>query len=498
MLSCQLLRAIGEIVLKVAPDGSAIEYVGARELLSVSPDVFEGRNLFELLPGDTVPSARQCFDAVVGDGKVRTFQYSLSDTDGQLRHFEAMVAQAEPGRLLVILRDVHVREVAKINAQESESRFRSMADHAPVLLWMAGIDGECDFFNTRWLEFTGRKMEQEIGVGWAEGVYFEDLQNCMSIYLDSFVKRSSFRMEYRLRNAQGEYRWLLDHGVPRYTPDGAFAGFIGSCIDITDAKVAQAQAREHAARLAVSLAEREALLTDLGNRSRELARSNAELEQFVYAASHDLRAPLRAIHMLSEWIGNDLQDSEHPEVRSQLALLQKRVSRMTVLLDDLLEYSRIGRDQHPTSVVDTGQLLSEVVEMLALPPGFVIDISDDLPTLETPTAPLKQIFANLLSNAVTHHDRKTGRIQIAAHENGQHVEFSIADDGPGIPAKFQQRVFQMFQTLQPRDRVEGSGIGLALVKKSVEAVGGDINLESDGRGCTFRFTWPKRWHQAAQ
>ncbi|HEX2879822.1 MAG TPA: ATP-binding protein [Polyangiaceae bacterium] len=390
-------------------------------------------------------------------------------------------------------------ELDSIKVLESERRFRTMADHAPVLLWMAGIDGECDFFNKGWLDFTGRTLEQETGVGWAEGVYFEDLQQCMSTYLSSFVARTSFRMEYRLRNVQGEYRWLLDHGVPRYTPDGEFAGFIGSCIDITDAKLAQAQAREHAANLAVSLAERDALLMDLGQRSRDLARSNAELEQFVYAASHDLRAPLRAIHMLSEWIGNDLQDTVKPDVKDQLDLLRKRVSRMTVLLDDLLDYSRVGRDQYPASKVNTGQLLVEVVEMLAMPPAFTVEIAAGMPTLETPVAPLKQIFANLLTNAVTHHDRKAGRIEIAAHENGQHVEFSIADDGPGIPAKFQQRIFQMFQTLQPRDRVEGSGIGLALVKKSVESVGGTVNVTSEGRGCTFRFTWPKQWnHDAAK
>lgn len=391
---------------------------------------------------------------------------------------------------------MQTHELADSKALESERRFRTMADHAPVLLWMAGIDGECDFFNKGWLDFTGRTMEQETGVGWAEGVYFEDLQNCMSVYLDSFVARTSFRMEYRLRNAKGEYRWLLDHGVPRYTPNGEFAGFIGSCIDITDAKVAQQQAREHAAKLAVSLTERDALLADLGHRSRELARSNAELEQFVYAASHDLRAPLRAIHMLSEWIGNDLQDSNSREVKDQLTLLQKRVSRMTTLLDDLLDYSRVGREQFPASVVDTRQLLGEVVEMLALPSGFVVEVSRGLPTLETPAAPLQQIFVNLLSNAVMHHDRSTGRIEVTARENGQHIEFSVADDGPGIPAKFHQRVFQMFQTLQPRDRVEGSGIGLALVKKSVEAVGGGIELSSEGRGCTFRFTWPKRWNRS--
>lgn len=117
---------------------------------------------------------------------------------------------------------------------ESEARFRTMADHAPVLLWMAGTDALCSFFNQGWLDFTGRSMEEEHGNGWAEGVHPEDFQHCMSVFLDAFVRRERFSMEYRLRRADGEYRWIYDIGVPRYEPDGSFAGYIGSCTDITE------------------------------------------------------------------------------------------------------------------------------------------------------------------------------------------------------------------------------------------------------------------------
>ncbi|HTM44221.1 MAG TPA: PAS domain S-box protein, partial [Polyangiaceae bacterium] len=306
MLSSYLLHTIGEFVLRVSPDCEHVEYAGPKELLSVSPDTFAGRSLSQLLPHPVAEAAEQCVRDVAATGGVKNFECSLLSETGTQRHFGGMVTRVDDGHLLLILRDIQATKEAELKAQESEARFRIMADQAPAMLWMAGIDGECEFFNKTWLEFTGRTLEQEVGVGWAEGVYFEDLQGCMKTYLDSFVARVSFKMEYRLRNARGEFRWLLDHGVPRYTPDGTFAGFIGSCVDITDAKLAAEITRQHTQQLTASLAEREGLLHKLEKRSTELARSNTELEQFVYAASHDLRAPLRAIHMLSEWISKDL------------------------------------------------------------------------------------------------------------------------------------------------------------------------------------------------
>src|SRR6188508_1397183 len=117
--------------------------------------------------------------------------------------------------------------------EETESRFRTMADQAPVLLWMAGRDGLCDFFNQTWLRFTGRSLEEELGNGWAEGVHPEDFSRCMQVFLEAFVAQRPFAMEYRLKRHDGEYRWILDQGAPRFDGDGEFGGFIGSCVDIT-------------------------------------------------------------------------------------------------------------------------------------------------------------------------------------------------------------------------------------------------------------------------
>jgi PAS domain S-box-containing protein len=136
------------------------------------------------------------------------------------------------------------REQAEAQLRESEARFRLMADNAPVLIWMSGTDALRGYFNKPWLEFTGRMLEQETGNGWAEGVHREDDHRCLQTYLSAFRARRSFTTEYRLSRADGEYRWILESGLPRFAPDGQFTGYIGSCIDITDRKRAEIAARE--------------------------------------------------------------------------------------------------------------------------------------------------------------------------------------------------------------------------------------------------------------
>jgi PAS domain S-box-containing protein len=223
----------------------------------------------------------------------------------------------------------------------------------------------------------------------------------------------------------------------------------------------------------------------------ELERSNRELDRFAYSASHDLRAPLRAIDQMAHWLIEDYSAQLPEEARRDLNLMQQRVQRMDRLLEDLLQYSRAGRADGKTGRVASRGLVAEVVDLLAPPEGFTVSIGE-MPDLCTQRAPLEQVLRNLIGNAIKHHDRRDGRVEVWGREDGDGFEFSVRDDGPGIAAKYHDQVFQMFTTLKSRDVVEGSGMGLPLVKKILESRGGSIRLESEeGRGATFRFTWPK-------
>jgi len=227
-------------------------------------------------------------------------------------------------------------------------------------------------------------------------------------------------------------------------------------------------------------------------RTEESRRRTEELEQFAYVASHDLKAPLRAIANLSAWLEEDLQTKLDPETREQLRLMRDRVQRMQNLIDGLLEYSRVGRVPTASQEVDTGKLLKEVVDLLSPQPGFKVKLAPDMPTLRTDSLRLGQVFSNLIGNALKHHGGDRGKIRVSARPLGSRYEFSVCDDGQGIDPAYHSKVFMMFQTLQSRDHGSDTGIGLALVKKIVQEHGGWIRLESEeGKGACFHFTWPR-------
>jgi signal transduction histidine kinase len=242
----------------------------------------------------------------------------------------------------------------------------------------------------------------------------------------------------------------------------------------------------------------ETLEQQVEERTKELRRSNQDLDQFAYIASHDLKAPLRAIDHLSTWVLEDVGHLLPSRSHEHLQKMRLRIKRMEGLLDDLLTYSRAGRYRGEATVVDMNEVIARVVETVSPPEGFTISAQGHMPTLFTYAAPLETVLRNLVSNAVKHHDKPTGNISISATTGkdvaADMVEFAVTDDGPGIDPAFHDRIFQMFQTLRPRDRVEGSGIGLAVVEKIVSSVGGKIRVESaPGAGATFRFTWPREF-----
>jgi signal transduction histidine kinase len=231
---------------------------------------------------------------------------------------------------------------------------------------------------------------------------------------------------------------------------------------------------------------------NLEKTNRQLIEVNREKEIFVYVAAHDLKSPLRAIDNLAQWIEDDMGEALAGDSRKHFQTLRQRVNRLDALLDGLIEYSRVGRGRAECEEIDTGALVNEVVALIRVPSQFTVSVAPDMPKLHTPQAPLQHVLLNLIDNAIKHHDRHDGRVEVSARVDGAMVEFTVADDGPGIAPQFHERIFGMFQTLKPRDQVEGAGIGLAIVKKTVENQGGTISVESEvDSGAQFRFTWPR-------
>jgi signal transduction histidine kinase len=293
--------------------------------------------------------------------------------------------------------------------------------------------------------------------------------------LQTTITEGRFEDEGLRVRKDGTLFWINAVITPLHDEAGNLRGFAKVSRDITERKQVENELRQTAA---------------------ELARSNAELQQFVYAVSHDLKSPLRGVKYLASWIAEDAAAVLPEASKEHLNKMHSRIQRMEKMLDDLLIYSRVGRQYYNNKESFNSHILvEEVIDLLAPPAGFTIKIQEAMPMLTTYRVLLEMVFKNLIENAIKYHDRTEGQVEISAQEVDGFVEFSVTDDGPGIDEAFHERIFQIFQTLRPKDETGGSGLGLAIVKKAVEGQGGTISvISSEGQGATFRFTWPKGAH----
>lgn len=356
---------------------------------------------------------------------------------------------------------------------ESETRFAKLADASPVMIWMTDIHHLCYYFNKSWLDFTGKTFEQETGNGWLKGVHADDLKVFDSVK-ETLSRRQKYTLEYRLLRYDGVYGNILEIGNPRFLPDGTFVGYIGSCTDITEAKAAQ---------------------HELANQTRELLRSNEELEQFAYVASHDLQEPLRMILSYVQLIQKNIDQGNTQRVGEFMDYVMEGTGRMQALINDLLQFSRVSRKGNPFSKVDVNEVLKIAVSHLTarIQENHAVVTYDRMPVIQGDSFQLIRLFQNLIDNAIKFKaaDRKP-EIKISVEERAEDFLFAIRDNGIGIEDKFYNRIFVIFQRLHTRNEYEGTGIGLAVCKKIVERHGGEIWLESEkDKGTTFYFTVKK-------
>jgi PAS domain S-box-containing protein len=266
----------------------------------------------------------------------------------------------------------------------------------------------------------------------------------------------------------------------------------GSLVDVEiGARSVDLNGVRYVYRSARDLSERKRVDRETRQQVQELERINKELDDFVYVASHDLRSPLRAIKTLAQWIIDD-DPSVDAQTKERLQLIQGRAQRMAQLLDDVMTYARAGKRPASAAVMSAAALTAEIAVTLQVPNGYRILTDRSLESVMVQRAPLEQVIHNLLGNAIKHHDRNQGSVRIWAVDNGARHRLFVADDGPGIPEPYRESVFEMFTTLKPRDEVEGSGMGLALVRKVVTGLGGECGIQaSAGRGTCLWFDWPK-------
>lgn len=237
-----------------------------------------------------------------------------------------------------------------------------------------------------------------------------------------------------------------------------------------------------------------ATVIDISERKRmelNLRQANESLDEFTYTASHDLRSPLRGIADLLEWVEEDMGEGLAPEVVHNLDRIKLRIGRMEQLIEDLLVYARAGYQTTEFTRIELPTLLDDIIDMQAPPPGFSIEHDCSITDIVAPKTPLETVLRNLISNAIKHHDRDQGRIKISAEPANSQVVFTVSDDGPGIRPEVQERIFKLFQTLNSSSGT--SGIGLAVSKRLVNAHGGSMTISAnpEGRGCSFRFSWPR-------
>ncbi|WP_303901068.1 sensor histidine kinase [Thiohalomonas denitrificans] len=288
------------------------------------------------------------------------------------------------------------------------------------------------------------------------------------------ARAGDIKIEHRILQPSGKESWVLNRSKVFFAGEGEKRHplrHIGALIDIDERKRLEEALRANEARL---------------------KRANAELEQFAYVTSHDLKAPLRSVHGLSSWIEEETAPHLSADGRRHMQLLRDRVAYMDQLLNSLLEYSQAGGRVGELKTVATADLIENVIAATEHPPEFRFEIVSDMPRFTTDTFHLHQVFSHLLDNAVKHHDRPDGRVSVSSRDLGTVYEFTVADDGPGIPGECQERVFNLFRQGPRAPKSTGTGVGLTVVKKVVENIGGDIHLESSpAQGTTFRFTWPK-------
>ncbi len=381
----------------------------------------------------------------------------------------------------------------------------------PSLIWRSGNDALCDYFNHTWLAFTGRTLDQEVGVGWIDGVHPDDLKHCFATYMDAFQAQRSFQMEYRLRYNDGSYHWINDHAHPYYNMDGSFAGYIGSCYDINVQKIAEAKLIGIHTQLELQIIDRTRDLSKINSQLRQelverellkqqllTAKRLEAIGQIAGGVAHEVRNPLNAILTITEALFREKEIECNPDFEPYILHIRTQVNRLVQLMNDLLDLGR----KIPATNLQSIPLYDVCRETLDLwkstgmannKRGILTSENDDVSIhVLADGIKLQQIFFNLLENAGNHtHDDSSITIQLKSKDSNRPDNMAVMqviDKGTGINEDKLAQVFDPFYT----DRKGGTGLGLALVKHFIENMGGTVQIWNNNPppGCTVEIRIP--------
>jgi PAS domain S-box-containing protein len=373
--------------------------------------------------------------------------------------------------------DIHELKHLQHTLLESEQYFRSMANHVPAMLWVTNPAGECIYLNQPWYDYTGQTEAQALGYGWLNAVHPDDAPVAGAAFRDAATRQGAFRVVYRLRRADGQYRWAIDAATPRFDTAGGYAGLVGVVLDVHEQQVAEQALQQ--------------LTEELQATNQQLVRTNLDLDNFVYAASHDLKQPVHNLSgLLDELLRNAQIDPAEEHVL--LPLIWQALQQLSTIIDEL---AALGQAQQagaaPAEAVELAELTREVLRTLE-PQVHVAraSITTDFaacPVLAFPRANLRTVLFNLISNALKYADpARPARIHLTVYVAGEQPVLVVQDNGLGFDArKYGQELFHLFRRLH--GHTTGSGVGLYLVNRIVQANGGRIEVESqEGQGATFR------------
>ena len=379
--------------------------------------------------------------------------------------------------------------------EESEESFRTVANGGTALIWTSGTDKLSNYFNDPWLCFTGRTLAQELGNGWTEGVHPDDFQRCLDIYVSHFDQRRTFSMEYRLRHADGTYRWIIDQGNPRHDSAGNFIGYMGFCYDISERKEADARLQEYQAHLEqmVETRTQDYLVAKEAAEAASVAKS-----AFLANMSHEIRTPMNAIigmvHLLR-------REGATPEQNNKLDKIENAGEHLLEIINAILDLSKIeaGKltlEETPICIDGVIENVLSIIAEKAKAKGLAIRVeSSPMPECYLgDRTRLQQALLNYLNNAIKFTER--GSVSVRArlaenHPDNALIRFEVADTGTGIAPEVIPRLFSAFEQADNSitRQFGGTGLGLAINRRFAELMGGDAGVSSElGKGSTFWLT----------